>query len=998
MAPYFFLHILVPLALSGIPAILAVQPDVIVRIMPSSFKPSDHPTAEIENDGDSIEILVKRAQFGSRNNFLEGTLVLPPEYDPFLCEHDFTIEIDESGNSKAYTLPPYTKPDEESPTVMLVPRGDCTFERKAYAAKRYYGARGIMIYDRLGAHYRWNETANQVIFPKELDDYECGNGEGVMYNIALDPPAYNPAQLDPLMGMTIMTTPEMATISASNVKEPANPAFRQEIDVLGTSMCNLNSSIALNACASQLCLVTSHKENSSEYPVCCAWDTPITMPRADDARQLETDDILAAWLTIRQSEIVLKSDLLSRGNRITMESRSKSAFNASYIFVWMWGTLVMMIGSWYAAGEYRRFGAKLAAYKASENKNKRAHCGHRRREQRNDDLAPSLSEVVRKPIQSEQDGDDLPKSSTENASEDQVVFRLVNDDRPGRKRTGGNGGSKKKKSKKKQQNQEVWSLHSLPPAPRRKMKKKSNTPESTFHRNPRIDTYQPSGDEEIGIGMTTIPPRESGIISSSEMTQWHVAVFIVISSATLLLLYFIKIAYKFFLVLYGIGCAGAVLHVILNPLVATLIPKFGDRWVEEFNKPVICGCNGFSVTSQLVAYTWVGVWVWYGFTKYQPQTNAFFWVSLNIFGACVCILSASVLKLNSIKIAIILLVAIFVYDIFFVFITPFLTGGASIMLDVATGSENLVGDERCYRYPSDWSCRGFGYLPMLFVFPKVNNYANGSVILGLGDIVLPGFLIAFGARHDEASRLIGAHMPNANIPIPTTWYNGYFYPMLVSYSIGLFLAFLAVILTQQGQPALLYICPVCLTSILLLGRNDLKGLWNGAKVFRLTDRLVTKTERKWGEARMKRFADQRRRENDAVLAASGNESDPERIGRESRSEELATDLTETMPCDPVRPRSKDVCLGYEDHPGTKVFRDVIANVAADLGEEEYKPEIYHIIKRKLKGRRFFVNDDESWEEASKFKTRKEVGLAYDKARGKGSIVIKDFDTLTLPEL
>lgn len=263
---------------------------------------------------------------------------------------------------------------------------------------------------------------------------------------------------------------------------------------------------------------------------------------------------------------------------------------------------------------------------------------------------------------------------------------------------------------------------------------------------------------------------------------------------------------------------------------------------------------------------------------------------------------------------------------------------------------------------------------------------------------MPGFLIAFGARHDEASRLIGAHMPNANIPIPTTWYNGYFYPMLVSYSIGLFLAFLAVILTQQGQPALLYICPVCLTSILLLGRNDLKGLWNGAKVFRLTDRLVTKTERKWGEARMKRFADQRRRENDAVLAASGNESDPERIGRESRSEELATDLTETMPCDPVRPRSKDVCLGYEDHPGTKVFRDVIANVAADLGEEEYKPEIYHIIKRKLKGRRFFVNDDESWEEASKFKTRKEVGLAYDKARGKGSIVIKDFDTLTLPEL
>lgn len=522
MAPHLYLLILVPLVLSGIPTLLAVQPDVIVRIMPSSSEPSDLPTADIENDGDSIEILVKRAQFGSRDNFLEGTLVPPPMYDPFLCEHDFTIETDESGNSEVYTSPPYTKPDEDSPTVMLVPRGYCTFERKAYAAKRYYGAKGIMIYDRLGAHYRWNKTANQVIFPK-LDDYECDNGEGVMYNITLDPPAYNPAQLDPLMGMTIVTTPEVATISASNVKQSPNPAFRQEFGVTGTSTCNLNRSTAINACASQLCLVTSHKENSSEYPVCCAWDTPITMPRAEDARQLETDDILAVWLTIRQSEIVLKSDLLSRGNKITMESRSKSAFNVTYIFVWMWGTLVMMIGSWYAAGEYRRFGVKLAAYKASENKNERVHHGHRRREQSNDALAPSLSRVVRKPAQLEQNGGDLPKSSAENSSEDQVVFRLVNDDQPGRKRTRANGGSKKKKSKKKQRNQEVWSLHSLPPAPRRKTKKKSNTPESGFNRNLRIDTDQPSGDEEIGIGMATIPPRESGRISSSEMSQWHVA-------------------------------------------------------------------------------------------------------------------------------------------------------------------------------------------------------------------------------------------------------------------------------------------------------------------------------------------------------------------------------------------------------------------------------------------------------------------------------------------
>lgn len=207
------------------------------------------------------------------------------------------------------------------------------------------------------------------------------------------------------------------------------------------------------------------------------------------------------------------------------------------------------------------------------------------------------------------------------------------------------------------------------------------------------------------------------------------------TSATLILLYFYPKAYTVIFIGYGILCGSAASYLIIDPLINFAIPKLGKNWVEEFNIPVICGCNGFSVTSYLITFTWVGVWIWYGITHYRPQTNAFFWITLNILGACVCILCAAVLKITSIKIATLLLVAIFVYDVFFVFITPFLTGGVSVMLRVASGGENPNGDDFCYKYPDDSFCKGIGFLPMLFILPKTNDYANGSVILGLGDII-----------------------------------------------------------------------------------------------------------------------------------------------------------------------------------------------------------------------------------------------------------------------
>lgn len=101
-----------------------------------------------------------------------------------------------------------------------------------------------------------------------------------------------------------------------------------------------------------------------------------------------------------------------------------------------------------------------------------------------------------------------------------------------------------------------------------------------------------------------------------------------------------------------------------------------------------------------------------------------------------CIVFLSIIELNSIQVATILLIVAFFYDIFFVFVTPYLFKGESIMLTVATSGGPPKKDPLwCEKYPSDQDCQGGDPLPMLFAIPRLFDYQGGSSLLGLGDIV-----------------------------------------------------------------------------------------------------------------------------------------------------------------------------------------------------------------------------------------------------------------------
>ena len=182
------------------------------------------------------------------------------------------------------------------------------------------------------------------------------------------------------------------------------------------------------------------------------------------------------------------------------------------------------------------------------------------------------------------------------------------------------------------------------------------------------------------------------------------------------------------------------------------------------------------------------------------------------------------------------MILLFFYDIFMVFITPFLTkvkatppatptsdvcplspqDHQSVMVKAATGPGGHTAEP----------------LPVVFIVPKLLSSQllqscpvslTGSLpysLLGYGDVGVPGLLVALCLQFDRASS-------------PASWLRPYFlasslgecvsdtachvmYTGLSAYILGLCLTYTALFLMKTAQPALLYLVPTTLGSVALL--------------------------------------------------------------------------------------------------------------------------------------------------------------------------------------
>lgn len=164
-----------------------------------------------------------------------------------------------------------------------------------------------------------------------------------------------------------------------------------------------------------------------------------------------------------------------------------------------------------------------------------------------------------------------------------------------------------------------------------------------------------------------------------------------------------------------------------------------------------------------------------------------YWALNNVLGICFCLQGIERLSLGTYKIGAILLVGLFFYDIFWVF-------GTDVMVTVA---KNLDG-------------------PIKLLFPRTltPHEETGKIelsLLGLGDIVIPGFFLALLLRFDAAN----AKMPVDKVNIYHNFPKPYFYSAMTAYFLGLATTLFVMIQFKAAQPALLYLVPACLGSSFL---------------------------------------------------------------------------------------------------------------------------------------------------------------------------------------
>ena len=326
------------------------------------------PTAEIEvyvgnDEENSYTVLASQASFGPLSPMAGRTtqdavqLQFPPSDNPLLCNND-TVEVSVSVSvSVSVTAVVYTEP-----TILMVPRGDCTYQFKAWQAQQL-GAQGVILYNTLASRYSLNTTkstkstastastatSDDILFPQEFFDYDCqlGQAEIPSVDLSFDPLPYNSQQNDPLLSG----------------------------DASSDNLCWLYSQNHLNSCDSKKCLITGANTNATftnkdtdtdtdtdttQTKVCCAWDLHLWLYSDTTMKDYTKVTIPTVFITMNQADTLFES--MSKGPvLVKLYSRWRSSYNLSSILIWMLGVAVASLAAYCSAHDYHTGIRKLLA-------------------------------------------------------------------------------------------------------------------------------------------------------------------------------------------------------------------------------------------------------------------------------------------------------------------------------------------------------------------------------------------------------------------------------------------------------------------------------------------------------------------------------------------------------------------------------------------------------------------------------------------------------------
>ncbi|UZJ55236.1 hypothetical protein CBS101457_004556 [Exobasidium rhododendri] len=180
------------------------------------------------------------------------------------------------------------------------------------------------------------------------------------------------------------------------------------------------------------------------------------------------------------------------------------------------------------------------------------------------------------------------------------------------------------------------------------------------------------------------------------------------------------------------------------------------------------------------------------------------WIPSNVLALSLSLSSISMLSLDSFQTGSIMLMGLFLYDIFWVF-------GTNVMVSVARGFDG----------------------PIKIVWPKnlLMGLMDANVkwqmtMLGLGDIVIPGIFIALALRFDQ-HQYIQANQSKLITKRDVEFAKPYFQATMIAYVVGLATTMGVMHFTKAAQPALLYLSPACIAAVGLCAvkRGEVKEMW-----------------------------------------------------------------------------------------------------------------------------------------------------------------------------
>ncbi|KAK2367164.1 signal peptide peptidase [Trifolium repens] len=285
--------------------------------------------------------------------------------------------------------------------------------------------------------------------------------------------------------------------------------------------------------------------------------------------------------------------------------------------------------------------------------------------------------------------------------------------------------------------------------------------------------------------------KEEGVSGIVNMNAKAAVLFVLVASCFLFMLY--KLMSSWFIeLLVVLFCIGGI-EGLQTCLVAVLSRWFKNAAESYIKLPFIGAVSYLTLAVTPFCITFAVFWAVY-------RDKSFAWIGQDILGIALIITVLQIVHVPNLKVGTVLLSCSLIYDLFWVFVSKRFFN-ESVMIVVARGDRS-----------------GEDGIPMLLKFPRLYDPWGGYSIIGFGDILLPGMLVAFSLRYDWLAK--------------KSLVSGYFLWAMFAYGFGLLITYVALnLMDGHGQPALLYIVPFTLGTILALGRKrgELKILWTNGE-------------------------------------------------------------------------------------------------------------------------------------------------------------------------